>query len=150
MKVILKEDVKDLGPMGAIVDVADGYGRNYLIPKNLAVEANPKNIRQFEHQKRIIEAKVRKLRKSAEETASKISSMNLSFEVNAGEDGKLFGSITTRDIAEAITKNGIEIDRKKVLLEEPIKRLGTYEIPIKVHRDVTATVKIEVKKKVAE
>jgi len=150
MKVILKEDVKDLGTIGTIVDVADGYGRNYLIPRNLAVEANPRNIKEFEHHKRIIEARAKKIRRSAEDVAAKISSMSISFEVNAGEDDRLFGAITSRDIADEIAKSGIEIDRKRIALEEPIKRLGSYEVPVKVHTDVTATIRVEVKKKVAE
>lgn len=144
MKVILKEDVKDLGDMGSIVDVKKGYGRNYLIPRNLAVEANPNNIKQFEHQKKMILAKVSKVRKSAQDLADQISNMSLSIEALAGEEDKLFGSVTSKDIAEAIARQGVEVDRRKILLEEPIKRLGTYEVDVKVHQDVTATVKIEV------
>jgi large subunit ribosomal protein L9 len=146
MKVILKEDVENLGVMGTIVDVADGYGRNYLIPKNLAVEANPKNIKQFEHQRNIILAKARKIKKSAEDIAEQLSRMTLTIEANAGEEDKLFGSVTSRDIAEAIARQGFEIDKKKILLTEPIKRLGTYEVPVKLHQDVTAKVNLEVKK----
>jgi large subunit ribosomal protein L9 len=146
MKVILKEDVKNLGAMGAVVDVKNGYGRNYLIPQNLAVEANPKNIKQFEHQKKIILVKARKVKSAAEDVAGRLSALKLSIEARAGEEDKLFGSVTTMDIAKAISDQGIEIDRRKINLEEPIKRLGTYEISIKVHQDVTVSVNVEVKK----
>jgi large subunit ribosomal protein L9 len=146
MKIILKEDVKDLGAMGTVIDVANGYGRNYLIPRNLAVEANPKNIKQFEHQKNIILTKAKKVKMDADELANKLSAMTIEIEVKAGEEDKLFGSVTSKDIAEAIAKQGIEIDKRKILLEEPIKRLGTYEVSIKMHQDVTATVNVEVKK----
>lgn len=146
MKVILKEDVKDLGDMGSIVDVKNGYGRNYLIPRNLAVEANPKNIKQFEHQKKNILAKVKKVKMAADALASKLASLSLIIEANAGEEDKLFGSVTTKDIAEAITRQGIDIDKRKILLDEPIKKLGTYEVSVKLHQDVAATVNVEVKK----
>ncbi len=146
MKIILKEDVKDLGAIGSIVDVSKGYGRNYLIPRNLAVEANPKNIKQFEHQKKVILEKVRKVRQSAEDIAGQISKMTISIEAQAGEEDKLFGSVTSKDIAEAIAEQGVEIDKRKILLEEPIKRLGTYSVSVKIHHDVTASVNVEVKK----
>ncbi|MBI5408800.1 MAG: 50S ribosomal protein L9 [Nitrospirae bacterium] len=145
MKVILKEDVKDLGIMGSVVDVKNGYGRNYLLPRNLAVEANPKNLKQFEHEKNIILTRAKKVRKSTEDLAGQISSLTLSIEALSGEEGKLFGSVTSMDIAEAIAKQGIEIDRRKIVLDEPIKRLGTYTIPVKLLQDVTANVTVEVK-----
>lgn len=145
MKLILKEDVENLGIIGSVVDVARGYGRNYLIPRNLAVEANPKNLNQFEHQKKIILAKADKIKIAAGEYADKISELSITIEARAGEGDKLFGSVTTMDIAEAISKKGIEVDKRKIILEEPIKRLGTYEVSVKVRQDVTATVKIEVK-----
>ncbi len=146
MKLILREDVKDLGDMGSIVDVAAGYGRNYLLPRNLAVEANPNNIAEFEHQKKSILAKAKKIKMSAKELADKVSSLSLTIEAKAGEEDKLFGSVTSKDIAEAIVKQGVEIDKRKILLEEPLKKLGTYKVPVKIHQDVTATVTVEVKK----
>jgi large subunit ribosomal protein L9 len=145
MKVILKEDVNNLGVMGMVVEVKDGYGRNFLIPRDLAVEANPKNIRHFEHQKKMIDTKVKKVRKTAEDFAEQLSQMTLSIEARAGEEDKLFGSVTTKDIAEAIAQKGVEVDRRKIQLDEPIKRLGSYEVPIKVHQDVIANVTVEVK-----
>jgi large subunit ribosomal protein L9 len=150
MKVILKEDVNNLGEMGKVVEVKDGYGRNYLIPRNLAVEANPKNISHFEHQKKIIEVKVKKVRKSAEDIAEQLSRITVTLEARAGEEEKLFGSITTKDIAEAISQQGVEVDKRKILLDEPIKRLGSYEVPIKIHQDVLANVKVEVKQSSTE
>jgi large subunit ribosomal protein L9 len=146
MKVILKEDVKNLGTMGSVVDVANGYGRNYLLPRNLAVEANPNNMRQFEHQKNIILVKAKKIIRSAEDLAKQVSGITLSIEAQSGEDDKLFGSVTSMDIAEALSKKGIDIDKRKINLEEPIKRLGTYSVAVKIHQDVSANVTVEVKK----
>ncbi len=102
MKVILKEDVKSLGTMGNVVNVSDGYGRNYLLPRNLAVEANPKNVKKLEHEKRIILEKAKKVRKSVEELVGKLSNITLSIEAQAGEGDKLFGTVTSKDIAEAL------------------------------------------------
>jgi large subunit ribosomal protein L9 len=146
MKVILKEDVKDLGVMGSIVDVANGYGRNYLIPRNLAAEANTRNIQQMEHDKGIILAKAKKIKTAADELADKVSLIKVTIEAKAGEEDKLFGSVTTKDIAEAVAEQGYDVDKRKIQLEEPIKRLGEYEVSIKLHHDVVASVKVEVKK----
>jgi len=144
MKVILKEDVKHVGKMGQIVDVADGYARNYLIPKGLVTEASTKNIKFLEHEKRIIQEKSKKIRNSARDLASRISSLTISIKAKAGEEGKLFGSITTMDVAEALQKEGVEIDKKKISLEEPIKRLGSYTVNIKIHPDVSAPLNIQI------
>ncbi len=145
MKVILKEDVDNLGDMGNVVEVKNGYGRNYLIPRDLAVEANTKNIKQLEHQKKLLQSKIKKVKMEGEALAGKISAISISIEVKSGEEGKLFGSVTSKDIAEAITAQGIEIDKRKINLQEPIKRLGEYEIPVRVRQDVNAIVKLEVK-----
>ncbi|UCF87637.1 MAG: 50S ribosomal protein L9 [Nitrospiraceae bacterium] len=146
MKVILKEDVKNLGSMGTVVNVANGYGRNYLIPRNLAVEANPKNLKRFEHEKNIILEKTKKIKNKQEALANNISQISLTIEANAGEDGKLFGSVTSKDIAEEVAKQGIEIDKRKVVLpEETIKRIGTYTIQVKLHPEVTANIQLEVR-----
>jgi large subunit ribosomal protein L9 len=146
MKVILKEDVKNIGSMGAVVNVADGYGRNYLIPKNLAVEANPKNIKRFEHEKNIILEKAGKIKNKQEDLSQKISRLSLTIEANAGKDGKLFGSVTSKDITEAVAKQGIDIDKRKIVLpEETIKRIGTYTIQVKLHPEVTASMQLEVR-----
>jgi len=149
IKVILKEDVKGLGQMGSVVNVANGYGRNYLVPKNLAVEASPKNIKQFEHEKNIILKKAKLIVRSAEDLAKKISGITITIEAQSGEEDKLFGSVTSMDIAEALSKQGVEIDKRKIVLEEPIKRLGTFSVPVKIHQDVSANVTVEVKKAAA-
>ena len=146
MKVILKEDVQNLGIIGTVVDVANGYGRNYLLPRNLAVEANPKNLKQFEHQKKIILVKADKIKAAAGEFGDEISALSIVIEAKAGEEDKLFGSVTNKDIADEIARQGIEVDKRKIILKEPIKRLGTYDVSVKIHQDVTATVKVEVKR----
>lgn len=144
MQVILKDNVKNLGEMGQIVNVAKGYARNFLIPRGLAVEADTKNIRSLEHEKRIIQEKAIKMKDSAQDMAGRISAMTLTIKARAGEEEKLFGSITTMDIAEALQKEGIEIDKRKIFLEEPIKRLGSYTVNIKVHPQVSAQLNIQV------
>jgi len=144
MKVILKDDVKKVGKMGDIVKVADGYARNFLIPKGLAVEANTKNIKSIEHEKRVIQEKAKQIKNSAKKMSDRIASMTLVIKANAGEEEKLFGSVTTMDIAEALKNEGIEIDKKKISLDEPIKRLGTYSVNIKVHHDITTNVMVQV------
>ncbi|NWF52289.1 MAG: 50S ribosomal protein L9 [Nitrospirae bacterium] len=144
MKVILKEDIKHLGKMGQVVEVADGYARNFLIPKGLVVEASAKNIKSLEHEKRIIEEKAKKLKNSAQDLASRIASLTITIKSKAGEEGKLFGSITTMDIVESLKKEGIEIDKKMVFLGEPIKRIGSYTVSIKLYTDISAPLNIQV------
>ena len=142
MKVILKEDVKNLGKMGDIVNVAAGYANNFLIPKKLAVEAITENIKAIEHQKKMIQEKAKKIKNASKDLADKIASLTLNIKAKAGEEEKLFGSITSMDIADALKNEGIDIDRKKILLEEPIKRLGSYSVSIKLHPDITTQLNI--------
>jgi large subunit ribosomal protein L9 len=144
MKVFLKEDVKSLGKMGEVVSVAEGYARNYLIPKKIAVEANTKNVKEFEHQKRMIREKAEKVRDASKAVAEKLSALTLTIKAKAGEEDKLFGSVTTMDIAEALLSSGYDIDKKKVHLDEPIKRLGTYTAEVKIHPEITAKVTVQV------
>jgi len=144
MKVILKDDVKNVGNMGQIVNVADGFARNYLVPKGFAVEASTKNIKTVEHEKRIIQEKAKKIKNSAQELSDRISKMTLVIKANAGEEGKLFGSVTTMDIAEALKNEGFEIDKKKISLDEPIKRLGTHAVNVKIHSEITTNVTVQV------
>jgi large subunit ribosomal protein L9 len=144
MKVILKDDVKKLGAMGQIIDVADGFARNYLVPKGLAVEANVKNIKSLEHERKIIQGKAKKIKNQAEDLAGKISGTNLIIKAKAGEEGKLFGSVTTMDIAERLKEEGIEIDKKRIVLDEPIKRVGAYSVSIKVHPEVLTQLNVQV------
>jgi large subunit ribosomal protein L9 len=144
MKVVLKDDVKNIGKMGQIIDVADGYARNYLVPRGLASEANTKNIKALEHEKRIIEKKAKKIKNSAQELSNKISARTFTITAKAGDEGKLFGSVTTMDIAELLQKEGIEIDKKKISLDEPIKRLGSYSVNVKIHPEISIQLKVEV------
>jgi large subunit ribosomal protein L9 len=144
MKVVLKDDVKNLGKMGQIIDVADGYARNYLVPRGLASEANTKNIKALEHEKRIIEGKAKKVKNSAQELLNKISARTFTIRAKAGDEGKLFGSVTTMDIAELLQKEGIEIDKKKISLDEPIKRLGSYSVNVKLHPEISTQLNIQV------
>ncbi len=144
MKVILKEDVNNLGDMGAIVNVANGFARNYLIPQKLAVEANPRNIKALEHEKRIIMEKIKKLKVSAGDLATKISAITISLKAKAGEEGKLFGSVTNKDIAEGLSSEGFEIDRRKIILDNPIKKIGEHTVKVKLHPEITTDLKVEV------
>jgi len=144
MKVILKEDVRNIGTMGQIVDVADGYARNFLVPKGLAVEANVKNIRALEHAKKTIQEKAKKIRGQAQDLSDKIANMTIVIKAKSGEEGKLFGSVTSMDIAEQMKNQGIDIDKKKIVIEEPIKRLGLYSVGIKLHSDVASQVTLQV------
>lgn len=144
MKVFLKEDVKSLGKIGDIVTVSEGYARNYLLPQKFAVEANTKNIKEFEHNKRIIQEKAAKVRDANKSLADSLSALTLTIRAKAGEEDKLFGSVTNMDIAEALKAEGHDIDKKKIVMEEPIKRLGSYTAEIKLHGDISAAVKINV------
>jgi large subunit ribosomal protein L9 len=144
MKVILKEDVKSIGSMGQIADVSDGFARNYLVPRGLAVEANVKNIRSLEHEKKVIQEKARKVKNSVQDLANRLANMTVVIKTKAGEEGKLFGSVTTMDIAEQLKNQGIEIDKKKISLDEPIKRLGTFAVNLRLHSEITAQVNVQV------
>ena len=144
MKVILREDVENLGKAGDVVKVADGYGRNYLIPKRLAVQADVRNLRTLEHDRRVIEARAKRNRRTAEETGSRLSTLSLTIPAKAGEEGKLFGAVTARDIAEALGKAGVVVDRRTVLLLEPIKQTGEYRVKVKVGTDVVPEISVAV------
>jgi len=144
MKIILREDVEKLGKAGEVVKVADGYGRNYLIPRNLAFLANVRNMKTLDHDRRVIETRAKKARKAAEGTASILSSMSLTLPAKAGEEGKLFGAVTSRDIAEALEKAGVKVDRKAVQLAEPIKQLGDYKVKIRVAAEVVPEISVSV------
>jgi large subunit ribosomal protein L9 len=146
MRVILKEDVEHLGKIGSAVDVARGYARNYLIPKNLALELTNKNLKRIEHERKLIEEKAAKLLKDAHATSSMLSELTLRFARHAGEEDKLFGSVTVKDVAEVLKEKGFEIDRRKIVIEEPIKRLGTFKATVKLPQEVTAHITIKVVK----
>lgn len=144
MKLILKENVEFLGQTGDIVKVAPGYGRNYLLPRGLAILATEKNAKALEHAKRQLTYKKNKELESARLLSGKLEALKIELKQQSGEEGKLFGSVTNIDIANFIKENGFEIDRKKIVLAEPIKQLGDYEVPVKVHPEVTATLKVKV------
>ncbi len=144
MKVILKDDVKNLGRMGDTVSVKTGYARNFLFPKNLAAEASEKNVKQLEALKKQLAMKAIKIREDALAVAGRLNAITLNLKAKAGEEGKLFGSVTAMDLEEAIKAQGVNVDRKKIVLEEPIKRLGTYSIQIKLYQDVNALITVNV------
>jgi len=144
MKVILREDVETLGKAGDVVKVADGFGRNYLIPKRLAVLADVRNLRALEHDRRVIGARAKKTRKTAEELGGKLSSLFLTIPAKAGEGGKLFGAVTSRDIAQALEQAGVPVDRKMVLLAEPIKQIGEYKVKIKAGTEMVPEISVKV------
>jgi large subunit ribosomal protein L9 len=146
MKVILKENIETLGHIGDIVKVAPGYARNYLIPKGFALEATTRNAKALEHAKRQMEYKRNKVLEQAKNLAEKIQSTTLTLEHNAGEGDKLFGSVTNMELAEVLKQRGLEIDRKNIILAEPIKHLGEYDIPVKIHPEVTASLKVIITK----
>ncbi len=142
MKLILREDVENLGKIGEIVEVAGGYGRNYLLPRGLAVKASTKNLKEQEHQKKLIQARMDGQKKDAQEMAGSLDSVSCTISRKTGEDEKLYGSVTSRDIEEALREEGVSIDRKRILLEEPLKKLGVYTVPVKLHADVTGNIKV--------
>ncbi len=144
MQVILREDIGTLGKMGDIVKVADGYGRNYLVPTKKAIEATPKNVHAMDHAKKMVSDRIRKLKKEATVEADKIKSISVTIKVKTGEEGKLFGAVTSKDIAEAVQAQGVEIDKRKIVLDEPIKRIGDYTVTVKLHSDITADIKVSV------
>lgn len=144
MQVILREDVDKLGKIGDTVKVKDGYARNYLIPMKKAIEATPKNLRALEHAKKMVSDRLRRLKKEAATVADRLKTISVVIKAKAGEEGKLFGAVTSMDIAEAVRAQGIEIDRRKIILDEPIKRLGEYTVQVKLHADVAADIKVSV------
>jgi len=144
MEVILREHVDHLGNRGEVVKVADGYARNYLLPRKLALLATEGNKKQIEHERAKFEAKEADERKAAEVVAERIGRAEIVLRRKVGETEVLYGSVTTADIAEALAAKGFEIDRRKLQLAEPIKKLGDFNIAVKLHRDVVATVKVTV------
>lgn len=142
MKVILREDVTHLGTAGTIVNVKPGFARNYLIPRNYAIPATGNNLKAFEHEARVMEAKRLKRKKEAETMKAKLERISCSISKKVGEQDKLYGSVTTQDIEKAFNAEGFEIDKKDILLTEPIKALGVYTVPIRVFDDVVANTKV--------
>jgi large subunit ribosomal protein L9 len=142
MQVILLEDVPSLGKAGDVVRVSDGYGRNYLIPQRKAIVSTEKNLKMLEHQKREVQKRIEKKRKDVQKIAEMIGGLSCTFTRSAGESGKLFGSVTSMDIENFLKEQGIEVDRKRIHLEEPIKSIGIYTVPIRLDAQITAHLKV--------
>lgn len=143
-KVLLREDVDDLGARGEIVRVRAGYARNYLLPRNLAVEATAGNVKGIEAERAALLKKEAKERSTAEAQSQQMGSLVLEFKRKAGEQGALYGSVTSMDVAEALKDKGYEIDRHRIHLREPLKRLGEFTVPVRLHREVTIDLKVKV------
>jgi large subunit ribosomal protein L9 len=143
-QVLLREDIDNLGARGEIVRVKAGYARNYLLPRNLAVEATVNNVRQIEGERAALAKREAKERSSAELQADQLRKLSLKFERKVGEAGVLYGSVTSMDIAHELKAQGYEIDRRRIVLREPIKRFGTYSVPVRLHRDVTVELPVNV------
>jgi large subunit ribosomal protein L9 len=149
MRVILRENLDNLGKAGEVVTVRSGYGRNFLLPKGLAVPATEKDEARLQHEQRLIAARLAKLAKQLAADADRLSQVSVSLPRAVGEEDRLYGSVTNRDIADALAEQGIKLDARKIILEEPIKSLGMTEVPVKLGHDVLAKIKVWVVKKEA-
>lgn len=145
MEIILKEEVESLGHRGDVIKVADGYGRNYLLPRKLAIEATQANKAVIEQMKQSAIRKSAKEKIEAEAIASNLNNVSLTFERKAGGEGQLFGSVTSADIAQALEAQGFTVERRRIHLDEPLKTVGEYHVPVRLHREVTAHVQVNVK-----
>ena len=146
MKVILKQDVENVGRKGDVVNVSRGYGRNYLVPKKLALEVTSSNMNMIAIEQQVLKKKIEQERLSYQDLITKLNQVTLSFTRKAGEKDHIFGSVSASDIKEELDKLGFDIDKKKLVLDEPLKRLGNYAVPIKVYHDDKAEIKVAVVK----
>ena len=144
MEVVLKEDIENLGHMGDVVKVKDGYARNYLLPRGLVVLANSKNLKALEHEQRMIGQRRERLTKEAAGISDKLAAVSLEFAAKVGEEGRLFGSVTTMDIEKALKEQGFEVERRRIVLDAPIKNVGDYEVPIRLRPEVMPSIKVKV------
>jgi len=144
MKIILREDVDNLGKSGELVEVRNGYGRNFLLPRGMAVLANEKNLKHLAHERSVISAKLAKMKAGAVEIAGKLVKVSVTVKRKVGEQDKLFGSVTTLDIADALTAQGIKLERRQIHLAEPIKTIGSFDVEVRLHPEVPAKIKVEV------
>lgn len=144
MEVILKEDILNVGKIGEVVRVRDGYARNYLLPRGLVVIANKKNLKTFEHQKKVVADQKQKILRQAQAVSDQLSGLSLVIPMKAGEEGRLFGSVTNMQIEKALKAKGLNVERRKIHLEEPIKNVGEYEVPIRLSADLTVPLKLSV------
>jgi large subunit ribosomal protein L9 len=146
MQIILQEDVEKVGTRGQLVEVAEGYARNFLLPKKLALEATPGNLKRLEKMRAAFAKKTAEEKESAGKLADLLAGVSLTLSRKAGENDQLFGSVTSGDISEALAAQGYNVEKRKIVLADPIKLVGEYEVQVKVHRDVTANVKLTVRK----
>lgn len=146
MRVVLKQDIENLGRKGDLVNVSDGYGRNYLIPRKLALEVTPSNLKMIEIERQALKKKLEKERLSYQETIRRLEELVLVFVRKAGEKDMIFGSVSAADIKEELDRLGFDIEKKRIGLEEPIRRLGNYTVPVRIFHDDKAMLKIEVRK----
>jgi large subunit ribosomal protein L9 len=144
VKLILREDVASLGNAGEVVSVKPGFARNYLLPQGKAIPATDANVSELEHHKRVVLERVTRERRVFEAQRDRLQAQQLQFTAQAGEEGKLFGSVTASQIAEQLAAKGIEIDRRKIQLEEPIREVGEHTVSIRLHREIVANVKVKV------
>ena len=144
MEVVLKEDIENLGHMGDVVKVKDGYARNYLLPRGLVVLANNRNLKALEHEQRMIAQRRERLTKEAQGISDKLAGVSLEFTAKVGEEGRLFGSVTTMDIEKALKEQGFEVERRRIVLDAPIKNIGDYEVPIRLRPEVMPSIKVKV------
>ena len=147
MKVILQENIASLGDVGDVLNVADGYARNFLLPRKKALAANPRNIKALEHVKRMTAHKAKKLEQDIRTVADTLSNVSLAFPVQTGKDDKLFGAITARDIEARLVADGFDVNRRNIHLAQPLKELGTFPISIKLHQGVTANISVSLVKR---
>lgn len=146
MKVLLKQDVPKIGKKGELLEVKEGYARNFLIPNGLAVEATGGTLKQLDEEKKALERRKAKEKEEAQALAAKIKGVTVTLKHKAGEEGRLFGSITSSEVAEALKQKGFEIDKKQVLVDDPIRLVGKYDVKVKLHAEVTASLHVEVMK----
>ena len=150
MKVILQENIDSLGYVGDVLDVADGYARNFLLPRQKALEANPRNVKALEHAKRVTAHKAKKVERGLQTLATKLSEVSLTFPVQTGKDEKLFGSITAKDLEAGLSAEGFDVDRRAIQLAHPLTELGTVTVGVKLHRDIIANVSVSLVKRGGE
>jgi len=144
MEVILKEDIANLGKIGEVVRVRDGYARNYLLPRGLVLEANKKNLKTFDHQKKLVADQKQKILRQAQAVGDRLTGTSIAIPMRVGEEGRLFGSVTSIQIEKALKAQGLNVDRRKIHLDEPIKTVGDYEVPVRLSADLTVALKVSV------
>ena len=144
MRVILNEDVENLGKVGDVIDVKDGYGRNFLLPRGMAVAATSRNLKQMDHQQRLVEHKKSKMVAESELFAGQIETLSITIAQKVGEEDKLFGSVTNQTLQLALKAEGVEVERKRIQIDEPIRKLGAYTVPVKLPQGVVANLKVNV------